>query len=169
MYSVTKIVNGMWVGICVIQDGLERSEKDTKEAAIQWVIECAKVMNHVDITEDDIKFGYEGDVVSDSLIKEHREGVMRLDDHSLNSIIKIFAPDNGLTIAEFDPPGRKLTIGESAVAEIRDLRKEVDRFSDVLRGIAYSIHSCDCPAVEGAFDCRCFVGVAKTALKRDEK
>ncbi|KKM16924.1 hypothetical protein LCGC14_1680880 [marine sediment metagenome] len=59
MYTVVDRVDGKWVGLCVIQDGVERSVRDTREAAIQWVIDSAKGLNHVDIAEANIRFGYE--------------------------------------------------------------------------------------------------------------
>ena len=69
MYSVIRKTDGGWVGICVIQGGVERCEKHTRKAAIEWVIDCAGCMNHAAITEDDIKFRFQSLPKQDSKSK----------------------------------------------------------------------------------------------------
>ncbi len=50
----------------------------------------------------------------------------------------------------------------------RELRKEVDRFSGVLKTIANDRHACDCPGASDGINCQCPVGVALATLKGDE-
>lgn len=70
MYTVIRVKENDWLGICVIQDGTERCEKSTRKAAVEWVIYCAKGMNHVDITEADIVFGEEEKIESISVSRD---------------------------------------------------------------------------------------------------
>lgn len=176
MYTIIKTGVFKWLGIYMIQDGTQRFEESTRKRAIQKMVDCARTMNDTDITEADIEFGDEEastDVhcVSDKVFSPGAINILgfALDDHSLNSIINIFAPSDGLVIAEFDSPGRKLTIGESAVAEIRGLRKYTNWLRGVLLNIATEAHACDCPGFDGELDCNCPVGVAQEALKKNNE
>lgn len=59
MYSIVYQLDGKIRGSCTIQDGTETDFYASKEEAIKSLINAAKVMNGMNITERDIKFGKE--------------------------------------------------------------------------------------------------------------
>lgn len=56
MYSIQQKTTGQWHCECVIQDGTERWDEDTREAAVRSLIRAARTLNGSYITEKDINF-----------------------------------------------------------------------------------------------------------------
>lgn len=56
MYSIVELGDKRFQCICRIQDGIERWTEDTRDKAIRSLINAAKTMNWVTITEKDIHF-----------------------------------------------------------------------------------------------------------------
>ena len=55
MYTINEKTDGTWFGRCMIQDGYEYFTRPTREEAIDGMVLHAKIMNHTDITEADMK------------------------------------------------------------------------------------------------------------------
>lgn len=56
MYTITEMLNGMWSGTFQVQDGAEMFQENTRKKAIQKMVDCVRIMNHIDITEADMDF-----------------------------------------------------------------------------------------------------------------
>lgn len=63
MYKIVKTLDGKYNSSCMYQDGTDRWTDDKKDDAIKNMISAAKCWNHAIITEADIQFGEEVQVV----------------------------------------------------------------------------------------------------------
>lgn len=70
MYRIIETLDGRFLELCTIQDGTERHYHDSRQKAIDNLILGAKVMNGTIITEADIRFGKEHQVVRTEVIWE---------------------------------------------------------------------------------------------------
>ena len=56
MYAITQLLSGKWYCQCMVQDGCDRWEEDTREEAVRSLIRAARSVNSAYIREDDIVF-----------------------------------------------------------------------------------------------------------------
>lgn len=64
MYRVILLLNGYWLGECIIQDGTERIETNSRSLATKWIIQSAKVFNRSTITDKDIEYLEQKEIVT---------------------------------------------------------------------------------------------------------
>lgn len=154
MYCVNQNMYDQWIGTCVIQDGTEKARHDTKEKAVEWVIDCAKGMNHVDITIDDIIVSY--------YIKDSSELFAEIYEDALEEIKDLKKP-KGFSAEHFQQARAKTTdmlIDALDKVNIVNLRLRI-----ALKEIARHPHPSDCPAYgHDTSACRCAIQLAKDAL-----
>lgn len=150
MYMITKMIDGRWCGIYQIQDGTDRFEVNTRKGAVDRMIRAVKIMNHLDITENDMEFGREeastdvrcvSMIVSNEVFSNIVNGVMRA--------IKFGSDDCDLHLNFF-----------------KDIVTDVCNFRKTLERISIMEHADDCAWKTGY--CHCPVEVALEALKEDE-
>ncbi|HDY89000.1 MAG TPA: hypothetical protein ENH82_12915 [bacterium] len=79
MYMITEMLDGGWCGIYQIQDGTDRFEVNTRKDAVDEMIRSVKIMNHMDITEDDMEFGQEKEKVKDMSVTREDARMQTID------------------------------------------------------------------------------------------
>lgn len=105
MYRICEVNNHRFICDVQYQDGNERAEKISKEEAVLWVITTAKGMNHVDITEKDIKFSVHKNDITDLrlVIQEFRQVMKNILDKGQNSTAEAIHEELKQVVQDFEP------------------------------------------------------------------